>query len=88
MNKSVNSYLAKIGRKGGKKSRRDLDPHTARQMVLLREAKKAFRMYHTLCFWSYSPDLVISAADIRWVGEQLLKHGGLRLWILGKKLCP
>lgn len=36
-------YLAEIGRKGGTKSRRALDPGTARRMVAIREARRAAR---------------------------------------------
>ncbi|GEM_PF-962812 len=34
-------YLAEIGRRGGTKSRRILDPATARRMVAIREARRA-----------------------------------------------
>lgn len=36
-------YFAEIGRKGGIRSRRALDPATARQMVAIREARRAAR---------------------------------------------
>ncbi|MGH7677692.1 MAG: hypothetical protein ACRENU_04440 [Gemmatimonadaceae bacterium] len=37
----VRRYLAKIGRRGGMRSRRVLDPQTARQMVDIRENRRA-----------------------------------------------
>lgn len=40
MKKEIKEYLAKIGSKGGKKSRRVLTPEQAREMVKAREAKK------------------------------------------------
>ena len=40
---SVRKYLAEIGRRGGIKSRRVLDPETARRMVAIREARRAAR---------------------------------------------
>lgn len=40
MNNSVKAYLAKIGSKGGKKSRRILMPEQARAMVKAREKKR------------------------------------------------
>ncbi len=40
MNKSVKEYLAKIGAKGGKKSKRALTADQARAMVKAREDKK------------------------------------------------
>lgn len=38
---AVIAYLAEIGRKGGKKSRRKLTPEQARAMVKAREKKRA-----------------------------------------------
>jgi hypothetical protein len=84
---AIRAYLAEIGRRGGTKSRRSLDPHTAREMVRVREARRAYRNYHTTCFWSYRPDLRISAADVPWVAEQLRKHGDREAWLIAAKLC-
>jgi len=39
----LSSYFARIGRKGGTRSRRVLDSGTARQMVAIREARRAGR---------------------------------------------
>lgn len=85
---SVRKYLAEIGRRGGAASRRTLDPETARRMVLVREARRAYRRFYHSCFWSYRPDLVITAADITWVAEQLRRHGGRDAWLTAAKLCP
>jgi len=85
--KQVQRYLAAIGARGGRKSRRTLDPEAARAMVRVREARRAFRRFRTMCFWSYRPDLVITAADIPWVAEQLMKHGNRAAWLAGAKLC-
>jgi len=41
MKKSIRKYLAKIGAKGGKRSKRALTPEQARAMVKTREVKKA-----------------------------------------------
>jgi hypothetical protein len=83
----VKQYLARIGARGGRKSRRTLDAATARTMVLVREARRAFRRFRATCFWSYRPDLVIGADDIPWVAEQLMKHGNREAWRVGAKLC-
>ena len=80
-------YLAQIGARGGRKSRRVLAPDTARTMVRVREARRAFRRFRSMCFWSYRPDLVIRAADVLWVSEQLMKHGDRAAWRVGAKLC-
>lgn len=40
MDKAVREYLAKIGAKGGKKSKRTLTPEQAKKMVAARERKR------------------------------------------------
>ncbi|MGD2215374.1 MAG: hypothetical protein PVJ64_01405 [Gemmatimonadales bacterium] len=85
--KEIREYLAEIGRKGGRKSRRALDPATARNMVRVREARRAFRRFRTLCFWSCRPDLEIGLSDVAWVAEQLMKHGDREAWLIGARLC-
>jgi len=80
-------YLASIGRRGGRKSKRPLDSATAKQMVMVREAKKAFNKYHAECFWSFDPDLRITKQDVSWVAEQLMKHGSRKCWEVGRSLC-
>ena len=77
-----------IGRLGGLKSRRALDGQTARDMVRVREAKRAFRRFRTTCFWSYRPDLPIGLGDVPWVAEQLRKHGNRAAWRAAARLCP
>jgi hypothetical protein len=83
----IRQYLAKIGATGGRKSRRTLDAETARGMVRVREARRAFRRFRTMCFWSYRPDLEIGIDDVPWVAEQLMKHGNRDAWEAGAKLC-
>lgn len=87
MQTEVRSWLAEIGRRGGRKSRRALDPETARAMVRVREARRAYRRFHTECFWSFDPDYLVGAVDIVWVADQLRKHGGREAWLFGSKLC-
>jgi hypothetical protein len=87
MNPAVSKYMASIGRRGGLASRRKLEPESARAMVLVREAKRAYKNYYTHCFWSCDPDLKIKAQDVPWVAEQLMKHGGRAAWEQGARLC-
>ena len=84
----VQSYLAAIGRKCGTRSRRSLDPETARAMVAVREARRAFKRFRASCFWSYRPDLTIGPADVEWVAEQLMKHGNREAWEVARRLRP
>lgn len=83
----IRKYLSEIGRKGGLRSRRKLDADTARSMVRVREARRAFRRFYADCFWSYRPDLVIGRDDVAWVAEQLMKHGTREAWLAGARLC-
>jgi hypothetical protein len=57
-------------------------------MVAVREARRAFKRFHTSCFWSYRPDLEIGAEDVCWVAEQLRKHGDREAWRVAASLCP
>lgn len=83
----ISRYLADIGARGGRRSRRTLDAETARAMVRVREARRAYGKFRSLCFWSYHPDLVIGQADVPWVAEQLMAHGNREAWEAGVKLC-
>ena len=83
----MKAYLAEIGRRGGRKSRRVLDPQTARAMVRVREARRMYRRFHAECFWSFDPDFRVGLSDVGWVAEQLRKHGGRDAWEAAGKLC-
>ena len=87
MEKAVKAYLAEIGRRGGRKSRRVLDPETARAMVRVRQARRLYRTFHAECFWSFDPDYRVGMSDVAWVAEQLRKHGGREAWEAARKLC-
>lgn len=87
MNRDLHRYLAEIGRRGGRNSRRRLSPEEARAMVRVREARRAFRRFHASCFWSSPPALVIGVDDVAWVAEQLMRHGGREAWEKGARLC-
>lgn len=84
---TIKEYLAEIGRRGGQKSRRTLDPEVARDMVRVREARRAYRRFRTSCFWSYRPDLVIGSDDVEWVAETLMRNGNREAWFVGRRLC-
>lgn len=87
MHHEVRAYLSRIGSRGGRKSRRRLAADTARAMVTLREARRAFRQFHAQCFWSTDPEYVVTAADLPWVAERLMTFGGRRGWEIGARLC-
>lgn len=83
----ISGYLAEIGRRGGKKSRRQLSPEDARNMVRIREARKAFREFHAQCFWFMPEDMVITLEDVPEIVNGLRRNGGRRGFLLAAKLC-
>ena len=87
MDSAIREYLSSIGRQGGKKSRRELTAETAREMVKIREARRAFRRFYSLCFWSYDPEYIITKHDVSWVVEQLRKNGNRCAWETAVRLC-
>lgn len=86
MDPSLRAYLSQLGRRGGLKSRRTLSPEQARTLVRIREAGRAYRRFHTQCFWSFDPNLRITQADVPWVAERLMTFGGSEGLELGAKL--
>jgi hypothetical protein len=54
--KSLKSYFAEIGRRGGIRSRRTLDPETARRMVVSRERRRMARHIATRSHNEARPD--------------------------------
>lgn len=83
----ISQYLSEIGRKGGKKSRRKLSSADARDMVRVREARRAFRRFHPRCFWYLREDLEVSLDDIPEIVRGLRQNGGREGFLLAAKLC-
>lgn len=84
---AVRAYLAEIGRRGGRKSRRRLASEAARDMVRLREARRAYRAYHAQCFWYLREDMEIHLEDIPEIARGLRRDGGRKGLLLAAKLC-
>lgn len=84
---SVRLYLSEIGRRGGQKSRRHLSPGDARNMVRIREARKAFRTFHAQCFWFMREDMEVTLLDIPEIVRGLRMNGGRQGFLLAAKLC-
>ena len=87
MDVAIRRYLRAIGSRGGRASKRALTQEQARDMVKVREARRAFRRFHASCFWSSDPDYVVTLVDVPWVAKQLMTYGGREGWSLGAKLC-
>lgn len=87
METEVRRYLSRIGAAGGRKSRRRLAPGEAKEMVRVREAQRAYREFHTECFWSFDPDYRVTRNDVPWVIDQLRKNGSRRAWDKATQLC-
>ena len=84
---SVSAYLSEIGRKGGQKSRRCLTRQDARNMVRVREARKAFRAFYAQCFWFMREDMEVKLSDIPEIVRGLRLNGGRQGFLLAAKLC-
>lgn len=87
MDPAVTDYLRAIGRRGGRRSRRKLSADDARAMVKVREVRRAYRTFHTECFWSFDADYLPTLSDVPWVAKRLMEHGGRRGWEAGARLC-
>lgn len=87
MSESLRKHLAEIGRRGGLRSRRSLDRDAARQMVRIREARRAYRRFHAACFWWCDPDFKVTLRDIPWLVEGLRKNGNREAWEVAARLC-
>ncbi len=83
----VSTYLARIGRKGGMKSRRRLSSADARNMVRLREARRAYRRFRSQCFWYMKEDMDVTLADVPEIVRGLRQNGGRQGFLLAAKLC-
>ncbi|MCB0309558.1 MAG: hypothetical protein KDD48_09315, partial [Bdellovibrionales bacterium] len=64
-----------------------LSPSIAKNMVKVREARRAYRRFYAQCFWSYDPNYKITLEDIPWVAKTLMKNGNHETWSIGAKLC-
>lgn len=83
----IHQYLARIGRKGGRKSRRVLSAEDARDMVRVREARRAFQAFHAQCFWHMRKDMRVTREDIPAIIRGLRKNGGRRGFLVAATLC-
>lgn len=84
---SVSEYMARIGSRGGSRSRRNLSPEDARKMVHVREARKIFRQYRAQCFWYMPLETEIGYSDIPAIVRGLKQYGGRQGFLLAAKLC-
>jgi len=69
------------------RSRRNLSSDEARDMVRVREARRAFREFHTQCFWYLRPDLVVTLNDVPEIVRGLRQHGGRKGFRIAARLC-
>lgn len=83
----ITRYLASIGRKGGKMSRRELTSTQSKNMIKVREARRAFRRFYTECFWSFDEKYNITLKDVAWVVRELRRNGNRQAWEAAEKLC-
>jgi hypothetical protein len=70
----VRRYLAKIGRRGGMRSRRVLDPQTAREMVGIRETRRAAKQAALATGARMVPGVVDTTQEAQAVQDALLRR--------------
>lgn len=80
-------YPARIGPQGGVRRRRQLSSEQARDMVRVREARRAFREFRTQCLWYLRPDLVVTLEDVPEIVRGLRLHGGRKGFLIAARLC-
>ena len=83
----IREYLSRIGRRGGTKSRRQLSAEDARNMVRVREARRAFREFYAQCFWYLRPDMKVMLEDVPEIVRGLRQNGGRQGYLRAEKLC-
>ena len=59
----------------------------AKEMLRIREARRAYKKFHTACFWSFDEDYKIEGKDVPWVVAELQKNGGRAAWAAASRLC-
>jgi hypothetical protein len=50
-------------------------------------ARKAFKDFYALCFWSADPDHQVVEADLPWIIRNLRQNGGHRGYRIVAELC-
>jgi hypothetical protein len=56
-------------------------------MNRVREARRAFRRFHSQCFWYLRPDMPVTLADVPEIARGLRQNGGRQGFLLAAKLC-
>lgn len=69
------------------RSRRRLSSEEAKNMVRLREARRAFRRFHSQCFWYMRENMNITLADVPEIARGLRQNGGRQGFLLAARLC-
>lgn len=59
----------------------------ARDMVRVREARRAFRDFHAQCFWYLDPDLRVTLRDVPEIARGLRQNGGRKGFLVAARLC-
>lgn len=78
---------SEFGPSEGRKSRRHLSSEDARNMVRVREARRAFAKFYAPCFWYLRQDMHLTLADIPEIVRGLRQNGGRQGFLLAAKLC-
>ena len=64
-----------------------LSSAAARDMVRVREARRAFRDFYAQCFWYLDPDLRVTLRDVPEIVRGLRQNGGRKGFLVAARLC-
>lgn len=67
-----------MGSKGGRLSKRKLSPLESNQMLAVREANRAFKLYKSTCFWSFPDNFKVTQSNLYLVTKALKEQGNLK----------
>ena len=74
-----------VRRRGSRSGR--LSSADARDMVRVREARRAFRDFYAQCFWYLDPDLRVTLRDVPEIVRGLRQNGGRKGFLVAARLC-
>lgn len=82
----LRSYLSKIGKIGGSRSKRKLSSSDSFKMLALREASRAFKEYKKTCFWSFPNDFQVTQNNIPLISKTLKEQGNRKAFLKAQKI--
>ena len=83
--RTIERFDPAVRRRGPRSGR--LSSADARDMVRVREARRAFRDFYAQCFWYLDPDLRVTLRDVPEIVRGLRRNGGRKGFLAAARLC-